>query len=162
MADTQRPVLIALAPRATSNRARPLCGERGKFLASLIGIEPRTFASIFERRYLFVRAPGSVGAEATKLAREATPSLYGRDVIFVGLGVAQAFGFDHLSFRFFKIGLGKEMYWAACSPEPSNSKLWSEEPFLERAQEFWREEAFFILHPDDFSGDGDDAMPMPD
>lgn len=100
-------ILMGQAPSPTSDPAVPLSGKSGVFLAKLAAISFEKLGDLFERRNVLGSYPG--GAEGKgdlfpmKAAREAVaamlPSLAGRRVVLLGLGVALAFGFDRTAPR---------------------------------------------------------------
>lgn len=127
-----RLVVIGQAP-SRNHPDKPLFpypkGCSGYRLAKLMGVSPWRFLRSTVRLNVFYEAPGELGyfptAAARCCAREIAPHLDGRRVIFLGRGVAGAFGVTDLPLlEWRQTRLEGAQVAAAIVPHPSGGNRW--------------------------------------
>jgi uracil-DNA glycosylase len=132
-----RVIVIGQAPSRDGNPERPLLGPPGKegLLYRLSGaVNREQFEAVFEPRNLLAAWPGhakhkgdSFPAKKAKVAADGLrPSLSGRRVVLLGIGVAKAFGFKPSDARF--TWAERDGVRFALSPHPSLINLWWNNP----------------------------------
>src|SRR5580765_595681 len=145
-----RLLLIGQSPSINGDPRRPLiAGPTGERLRELLGLDLLAYVRATERVNLLAEYPGKAGKgdrfpleEAREAAVEMTPRLLGRRVIFVGHGVARAFGLkgrplvwheraitiSQLGVRGAIIGeISGWHQWAIC-PHPTGINRWWNDP----------------------------------
>lgn len=125
-----RPLLVGQAPSRDTDGGLPFSGRSGRRLAALAGFPHADLGARFELANVLDRWPGKAARGDRFPAREARAAaarlpLAGRRVVFVGAGVAAAFGarppaplawFDHAGAR------------CALLPHPSGVNRWWNDP----------------------------------
>lgn len=145
-----RVVLIGQAPSRTSDPRRPLTGGPvGSRIQALAGLTLRGYVETFERANLLGAFPGRGPGkgdlfpmrEARGEAARWAPELGGRDLVFLGRKVADAFGFPpkpFLRWAWFD-GPAGTVLRGACLPHPSGVNIWwNDERHRRRARRFLR------------------------
>ena len=133
LGDRGRPAIVGEAPSRSSDPSRPLSGRGfADKIAALLGTTPGRYLRSFERAYLLDEWPGESSGKGSafplKEARIAAvalaPNLSGREVIFAGRRVAEAFGF-------FEEYMVRKALWdfsASTIPHPSGVNRWWNDP----------------------------------
>lgn len=119
-------ILIGQAPGRKTDGKGALSGRMGRILADLFGITAREYHEI-RRVNLLDRFPGKSGKgdvfperEARTRASEMRKVLWNARVIFIGVGVAKAFGYEGKPCKWFR----HEGFTAAYIPHPSGINRW--------------------------------------
>lgn len=147
----RRPLLLGEAPSAKSDPARPFSGRSGDRLRRLTDLDKFDLANLFEQHPgRSAKGKGSRwDAPAARLrAKEATPGLKGRRVVFVGRRVSTAFGYPWLPWATWT--WDDRGFWAAVIPHPSGIvRFWNDPANVEQVALF----LCAIYHPRDAAGD---------
>lgn len=126
---SEKLVLIGQAPSRLGDALRPLSGGRvGAKLVDLLGVDDVTYHEATIRVNLIASWPGKAGKgdrfnreTAINSARAMAPFLAGHRVVFLGGGVARAFGRPRLP----PLSWGSTTsYDYALLPHPSGVSLW--------------------------------------
>jgi hypothetical protein len=134
-------IFVCQAPGSSGRNDAPLAGACGRRLASRCGFDPSALLAR-ERVNLIPYFPGRAGkghkfplGMARRAADALAPSLARCRVVFVGLGVARAFGHSHPPFAWH----GCRGFSAASMPHPSGVNLWyNSDANASRAADFLR------------------------
>ena len=136
-------LLIGQAPGRNGDPGTPLLGGKvGSKLIELLGIDERLYRERFDRVNVLDYWPGKSGKgdkfpfrEAQKIASAKSFVISGRQIMFVGIGTARAFGFKSAPLRWRKFNGGV----AAILPHPSGINHWYNDPRNRgRAERFMR------------------------
>jgi len=132
---TSRLILVGQAPNRVGNPLTPLEGRAGAELCSLFGCTMSDYLHKTVRLNVLHAWPGKAGkgdrfpkAAAKVRARKVASTFNGRQVLFVGLATAEAFGVDHDALTWqsygWRMARGWSTFKAAIVPHPSGINRW--------------------------------------
>ena len=146
-----RTVIIGQAPSQHSDPRRPLLGgHSGAKLQELCGFNLRQYFEAFDRANLIKSWPGCAAGgkgdafpapEAQAAAHAMLPALFGRRVVLLGRGVAEAFGLRAPPLEWTRLPCPGGWLEAAYLPHPSGiNRWWNTKANTSAAADFLRAE----------------------